>query len=65
MPNGFIPTPHAIKVDTRGAVILQEESPEVFSLIFILILCALTNKDIRQGIAEAYTSRITSNLSPT
>ncbi|KAF9512750.1 hypothetical protein BS47DRAFT_1318036 [Hydnum rufescens UP504] len=28
MANGFIPTPHAIKVDTRGAVILQEESPE-------------------------------------
>ena len=43
MPNGFIPTPHAIKVDTRGAVILQEESPEVFSLMFILMGYALND----------------------
>jgi len=29
MPVGLLPTPKVIQVDTRGAVILHEESPEV------------------------------------
>ena len=31
MPVGLLPTPKVIQVDTRGAVILHEESPEVFN----------------------------------
>ena len=38
MPVGLLPTPKVIQVDTRGAVILHEESPEVWN--WLSIRCA-------------------------
>jgi hypothetical protein len=56
-----LPTPKAIKVDTRGAVILHEESPEV-SLSFICLELSLISD--RREIVEVYICQTTSNPSP-
>ena len=36
-----LPSPEVIKVDTRGAVILHEESFEVRGFFFFHVLCAM------------------------
>lgn len=55
-----LPSPKVIHVDTRGAVILSEESPEV-PVHPTEVLHSLTSGDNRQEIAEAYTFPTTLN----
>lgn len=55
-----LPTPKVIKVDTRGAVILHEESPEVSMNSIRPEPWLMSN---RREIVEVYIFQITSNLS--
>lgn len=56
-----LPSPKVIHVDTRGAVILSEESPEVPVHSTEVLFYSLTSGDNRQEIAEAYTFPTTLN----
>ena len=60
MPTPSLPTPRVIQVNTRGAVILAEESPEVH---FLLVSFGTHSLYIhrRRATVEGFTSRITLN----
>lgn len=62
----FLPAPRVIHVDTRGAIILSEESPEVRLVAFTeAIMLTGTAHCPRLEIVVAFISQITTKLSPT
>lgn len=65
MSGPTLPSAKAIQVDTRGAVILDEESPDVRCSSVGLISSLLTAARRRLAIVGVSTFPITSNQCPT